>query len=135
MPATHSDTDAMFEIVEDSVMFTGDNVTYMRIPRFDDGTFRGTIAMTDKLIAQNFKHYVPGHGPSGDKKIIESFRFYVNTLYETTAALYEQGLSDFEMKDTIVARLAAYKNWPGFEENVGKHISLAVLEAEKAAFE
>ena len=39
------------------------------------------------------------------------------------------------MKDTIVAKLAAYQKWPGFEENVGKHISLAILEAEKAAFE
>jgi len=134
-PAAHSFTDAMFEIVEDSVMFTGDNITNVRIPRFDHGTFLGTIAMADKLITQNFKHYVPGHGPAGDKKIIEGFRFYVSTLYETTAALYEQGLSDFEMKATIVSKLSAYHEWPGFEENVGKHISLAVLEAEKAAFE
>lgn len=135
MPATHSYTDAMFEIVEDSVMFTGDNVTYKRIPRFDDGTFRGTLAMTEKLISANFKHYVPGHGPTGDKRIVESFRKYVATLYGKAAVYYEEGLSDFEMKDKIVAALADYQQWPGFNENVGKHISLAVLEAEKASFE
>ncbi len=135
MPAVHSYTDAMFEVVEDSVFFTGDNVTYIRLPRFDDGTFRGTIAMADKLIEDNFKHYVPGHGPTGDKKIIESYRTYVVTLYEAVAALYEEGLTDFEMKEQVVAKLAAYHDWPGFKENVGKHISLALLEAEKAAFE
>ncbi len=135
LPAVHSYTDAMYEIVEDSVLFTGDNVTYMRIPRFDDGTFRGTLAMADKVIAENFKHYVPGHGPTGDKTIIESFRRYVATIYESAAAYSEEGLSDYEMKDKIVAALSDYQQWPGFEEQIGKHISLAVLEAEKAAFE
>ena len=136
MPAVHSYTDAMFEIVEDSVMFTGDNVTYKRIARFDDGTFRGTIAMAEKLIADDkYKYYVPGHGPVGDIKIIESFRNYVVTLYDTVAALYEEGLSDFEMKEKVVAKLADYQQWPGFEEEIGRHISLAILEAEKAAFE
>ena len=135
MPAVHSYTDAMFEVVEDGVFFTGDNTTYKRIARFSDGTFRGTIAMADKIIAENYKLYVPGHGPVGNKEIIESFRTYVVTLYETVAALYEEGLSDFEMKDKVVAKLAAYHDWPGFEEEVGQHISLAILEAEKAAFE
>lgn len=135
MPAVHSFTDAMFEIVEDSVFFTGDNTTYKRIARFDDGTFRGTIAMADKIIADNYKLYVPGHGPVGNKEIIESFRNYVVTLYETVAALYEEGLSDFEMKEKVIAKLGAYHDWPGFDEEIGKHISLAMLEAEKAAFE
>ncbi len=135
MPAVHSYTDAMFEVVEDSVLFTGDNVTYKRVGRFDDGTFRGTITMSDKIISDNYKHYVPGHGPTGDKAIVESFRNYVVTLYETVAALYEEGLSDFEMKDKVVAKLGEYHDWSGFEHEVGKHISLAILEAEKAAFE
>ena len=135
MPAVHSYTDAMFEVVEDSVMFTGDNVTYKRVARFDDGTFRGTINMADKLIADNFRHYVPGHGPSGDKKIVESFRNYVVTLYSTVAELYEEGLSDFEMKDQVIAKLPEYQQWPGFDDEIGRHISLAILEAEKAAFE
>ena len=135
MPAVHSYTDAMFEIVEDSVLFTGDNVTYMRMPRFDEGTFRGTLSMTEKVISENFRHYVPGHGPTGDKKIVESFQNYVATLYGKAAAYYEEGLTDFEMKDKIVASLADYQQWPGFHEEVGKHISLAVLEVEKAAFE
>jgi len=135
LPAVHSDTDAMYEIVEDSVMLTGDNVTNQRMPRFDHGTFRGTIAMTDMLLAKNISHFVPGHGPSGDRKIIEDFRNYIATLYGTVKELYEQGLSDFEMKDQILAKLSGYSKWSMFEDSVGKHISLAILEAEKAAFE
>jgi glyoxylase-like metal-dependent hydrolase (beta-lactamase superfamily II) len=135
MPAVHSNTDAMYEIVEDSVMLTGDNVTSQRMPRFDHGTFRGTISMTDMLLTKEIDYFVPGHGPGGDRKIIEDYRNYIVTLYDTVKALYEEGLSDFEMKDKVVAKLSAYKQWSMFEDSVGKHISLAILEAEKAAFE
>ncbi len=135
MPAAHSFTDAMYEVVEDSVIMTGDNVTYKRMPRFDEGTFRGTIKMTDKLLTQNIRSFVPGHGPSGDKKIVESFRNYVVTLFDTVSLLYEEGMSDFEMKEKIVAKLVDYQQWTGFHEQIGRHISLAILEVEKAAFE
>lgn len=40
----HSDTDVMFEVVEDKILFTGDNITNKRLPRMDDGTFKGNIA-------------------------------------------------------------------------------------------
>ena len=135
MPAAHSFTDAMYEVVEDSVIMTGDNVTYKRMPRFDEGTFLGTIKMADKLLTQNIRSFVPGHGPSGDKKIVESFRNYVVTLYDTVSLLYEEGMSDFEMKEKIVAKLVDYQQWTGFHEQIGRHISLAILEVEKAAFE
>jgi len=39
------------------------------------------------------------------------------------------------MKDAVVAELGPYRDWPGFDEEVGRHISLAVLEAERAQFE
>ena len=69
MPAVHSYTDAMFEIVEDSVMFTGDNVTYKRVARFDDGTFRGTIKMADKLLEGNFSTMCRGMGQPETEKL------------------------------------------------------------------
>jgi hypothetical protein len=39
------------------------------------------------------------------------------------------------MKDTVVEKLAAYQEWSGFSDEVGKHISLALLEIERAEFE
>jgi glyoxylase-like metal-dependent hydrolase (beta-lactamase superfamily II) len=135
VPEAHSNTDAMFEVVEDSLLYTGDNVTYHRMPRFDDGTFRGTLAACDHALSLNLEHYVPGHGPSGGAEVVESFRRYTSTLYQKVGELYGEGLSDFEMKPQIVAALEEYQEWASFDEFIGRTVSLAVLEAEAAAFE
>ncbi len=131
----HSDTDVMIEFVEDSLMFTGDNVSFKRIIRLDDGSFRDNIAACDYAIDLGLKHYVPGHGPSGDVNIVKAQKDYLDILYAETGKYYEDGLSDFEMKDQIVARLTDFHDWNGFDEQVGKHISLAILEIERAAFQ
>ncbi len=131
----HSDSDIMIELVNDSLMFTGDNVAYQRIIRLDDGSFRDNIAACDRAIELNLKHYVPGHGPTGDVSIIQAQKDYLVVLYEKVTELYEEGLSDFEMKPQVVEALAMFSDWSGFEHEVGKHISLAILEVEQAAFE
>jgi len=131
----HSNSDIMIELVEDSLMFTGDNVAYERILRMDDGSFRDTIAACDRAIDLQLKHYVPGHGKTGNADIVKLQKEYLNTLYKLTAKHYEQGLEAYEMKPVIVKALAKFQTWKGFDKEVGKHISLAVLEVEKAEFE
>ncbi len=126
----HSDTDIMIEFVEDSVLFGGDNLLHQRLGRLNDGTFRGGIAALDHAAALALKHYVPGHGPSGGGEIVQGYRNYLATLYDETRRLYEKGLADYEMKEEIVAKLSAYRDWANFEDEVGRHISLAVLEIE-----
>ena len=39
-----------------------------------------------------------------------------------------------EMKPQVAERLAAYKDWYGFDSELGRHISLAYLEVEANAF-
>jgi glyoxylase-like metal-dependent hydrolase (beta-lactamase superfamily II) len=131
----HTKTDAMIEVVEDSLLATGDNALYRRIGRMDDASFRGNIAACEQAIELELKHYIPGHGDSGGPEVIQPFCEYLKILYGKVTELYEEGLSDYEMKDTIVGRLSAYSEWPGFEDEVGKHISLALLEVERAEFE
>lgn len=131
----HTETDAMIEVVEESVMVTGDNALYRRIGRMDDASFRGNMAAIDRALAVKATHYVPGHGPSGGTEVIEPYRRYLDTVYGEAARLSDEGLADFEMKDEIVEQLGPYQSWSGFDEEVGRHISLAVLEAEQAAFE
>lgn len=131
----HTKTDAMIEVVEEGVLFTGDNLTYKRMTRMDDGGFRGNIAALDRAYGLHVKTVVPGHGPTGDKEIIKPLRDYLQTIYSRVSELREEGLEDFEMKEKIAPEVAAYQSWPGFEENFGKHISLAVLELEQAEFE
>jgi hypothetical protein len=79
--------------------------------------------------------YVPGHGPSGDRTLPENFRRYLETLYNTVKKYYDEGMSDFEMKDRVAAALNEYSGWDGFDDQLGKHISIAYLQIEAAEFQ
>jgi len=130
----HSFTDIMIEVVEESVVFLGDNVLYKRLPRMDDGTFKGNVVAGQIAIDIDAKVYVPGHGPSGSKEIIVPFMNYLKTIYREVGKNYEAGLTDFEMKPNVLIQLKAYVDWFGFKDEVGKHISLALLEYERDEF-
>lgn len=130
----HSGTDIMIEYVEDSVVFTGDNVLNARIARMDDGTFLGNIDACQVAASIQAKHYVPGHGPVGGSEVPANYKNYLETLYREVERLFEQELEAFEMKQPVVKKLAAYNDWVNFEDQVGKHISLALLEVEENAF-
>ena len=128
----HSHTDIMIEAVEESVIFTGDNVLNQTVARMADGTFEGSIAACDKIATVKAKHYVPGHGPTGDVTVVTGYRNYLATLFAVVKQQYDLGKADFEMKGAVVDKLNAYHNWNRFELEVGHHISLAVLEVEAA---
>lgn len=130
----HSFTDIMIEVVEESVVFLGDNVLYKRLPRMDDGTFKGNAMACQIAINLNAKTYVPGHGISGSKDIVIPFMTYLNIVYTEVGKNYEAGMTDFEMKPNVLLKLKDYVNWAGFHDELGKHISLAVLEYERDSF-
>jgi hypothetical protein len=67
--------------------------------------------------------------------VIEPFCDYLTTLYGRVSELCAEGFSDFERKDSVVASLSAYQDGSGFSAEVGRHISLALLEIERAEFE
>ena len=134
-PHVHTTTDLMFEVPELGALFLGDNACNRRIVRMDDGSFRGSIeALNGVQGGVTARVLIPGHGLTGGWEIVDNYRGYLSGVYEGVAGLYEEGLSDFEMKPRIAERLSRFKDWPGFEEELGKHISLAYLEVEAAAF-
>jgi glyoxylase-like metal-dependent hydrolase (beta-lactamase superfamily II) len=126
----HSKTDIMIEVVEDATLFTGDNVLNNYIGRMDDGTFAGSIAACDRAIGLHDKHYVPGHGQTGSIAIVKRYRDYLSTLLATVKEQHDAGKADSEMKNIVAAKLKKFRNLPGFTEQLGKQISLAVLEIE-----
>jgi glyoxylase-like metal-dependent hydrolase (beta-lactamase superfamily II) len=126
----HSKTDIMIE-VDNGVLFTGDNVLNERVARMDDGTFSGNIKAIDHALALPVKVVVPGHGQPGSPAMLKAQRDYFQTLFDAVKVEYDAGKSDFEMKLSVVMKLAAYKKWHGFDAAVGKQISLAVLEIEQ----
>jgi len=130
----HSGTDLMIHIIEEDVLVLGDNVTHKRIARMDDATFIGNINACDVAIKLAARVNVPGHGPTGDVRIVKKFRTYLSTIFESVKIMVDEGLSDFEMKPKVVAKLKPYHDWNGFKDQIGKHVSLAMLEAEKTMF-
>jgi len=130
----HSHTDIMIQVVEDSVVFGGDNFLFKRLPRLDDATFKGNIEACRVAASLNARHYVPGHGPTGGVEIVKAYESYLATVYAEVKKHHDAGKSDFEMKDAVVAKLKPYHNWVHFEDVIGRHISLAFLEIEWTSF-
>ncbi|MCU7960955.1 MAG: MBL fold metallo-hydrolase [gamma proteobacterium symbiont of Bathyaustriella thionipta] len=131
----HTLTDIMIEVPQKNLLFAGDNVTYKRIPRMTDGSFPGNIAAVEHIMQNDIKLYVPGHGPVGGPEVPQAYMRYLSTLYNKVQELYEEGLSDFEMKDQVVAELSEFQDWAGFDEQIGKHINLAWMEIEAGEFD
>lgn len=132
---SHTKTDAMFEVIGAKVVFMGDNAPRDRIIRLDDASYRGSIAALDRMLEASPEVVVPGHGETGDKQILEAYKQYLSVVYNTARELMEEGMEPFEMKDVIAEKLPEFKDWAGFKDELGKHVSLAVLEAEQADFE
>jgi len=130
----HTDGDIMIEVVEDKVLFAGDNIVAERTARMDDGNFKGNIAAIEAALKANAKIIVPGHGRSGGHEVADAYLVYLNAFYTTVKKYYDQGISDFDMKDKVVAGLKPYHKWALFDAEIGKLISLAYLQIETEAF-
>ena len=127
---SHTKTDAMFQIIEDQVLITGDNGFNNRMPRLDDGSYVGNIQTMEKSLALDITTVIPGHGPIGGKEILSAYKNLLSVIYEEVKIQMDEDLEAFEMKPIIIEKLESYKDWTGFKENIGKLISIAVLEAE-----
>lgn len=132
--AAHSKTDIMIEVVEESVVFLGDNVLAKRIARMADGDFQGNITSIDKILKTDVQSFVPGHGPSGDRAMVEEFRNYLSLIYEAAQQTFADDLDSSDVITISRETTAAYKNWSGFEEQLGAHGAQAYSEVEAAEF-
>jgi glyoxylase-like metal-dependent hydrolase (beta-lactamase superfamily II) len=130
----HTSTDIMIEVPEEDLLFTGDNANNGRIVRMDDGNFKGNIAALDQALKLGVSTYVPGHGRTGGRELVMTYRTYLQNLYDKVTELFDEGLNDFEMKGQVHGQLGPFHTWTGYDTELGKHISLAYLEVEAAAF-
>ncbi len=130
----HTNTDIMIEVVENSVVFLGDNVLTLRLPRASDGTFMGNISSVKKMLESEVKVYVPGHGPTGDKAMVVDYIKYLTTIYEAAQKAFEEDLDSSDVITITRKTTAAYKDWSGYEEQIGPHGAQAYSEVEAAEF-
>jgi glyoxylase-like metal-dependent hydrolase (beta-lactamase superfamily II) len=131
----HTDNDIMVEVIEEGVMFLGDNVTNKRIAiNFPEhGNVRGQIAAIDLALKSKATHFVPGHGLSGGREIAQAERAFLVDLRRSVKKYYDQGLNDFEIQAKVMNDLGAYKDWVGFNK-LGRVINAAYLQIEAESF-
>lgn len=132
----HSDNDIMIEVPDQSVLFTGDILANQRIQsaRPQDSNIYGQIRAVEHALGTPSQWFVPGHGHTGQRRIAEQQRVFLNSLLAAVERYYEQGLSDFEMVDAVKQQLSEYQHWHNFNE-LGRVISYVYLNVEENAFE
>ncbi len=130
----HTLTDAMYEIVEDKVLITGDNAFNNRAPRLDDGSYMGNIAVMNKALKLPVEVIIPGHGPSGGKEVLENFKEFLTLVYGTTKKYMDDDLEAHEIKPKVMATMGKFRDWTNYEGAIGKLVSVAALEIEENDF-
>ncbi|SMN14577.1 SoxH protein, homolog [uncultured Candidatus Thioglobus sp.] len=128
----HTDNDIMIEHVGGKTLFLGDNDLVDRFGRFDGTSdMHGNIKALEYAINLGLTHYVPGHGPSGDADAaVMPFLEYLKIIKEEATKGYEEDLADYEIKPFADKRLAEYRDWHGYDAQLGKHIGKMLLEIE-----
>lgn len=132
----HTSTDIMIEHVESKTLFAGDNSFNKRMGRFDrTSSMYGNIKVLQYIKKLNMNTIVPGHGKSGPYVVAaKPFLDYLLILQKTVKAGYKRSLENYEIKAVAIKQLAAYKDWQGFDEGIGKHVYKMYLEIEALDF-
>ncbi len=130
----HTKTDIMIEVVENSVVFLGDNVLSLRIPRTTDGTFAGNIATVNTILESKIKTYVPGHGPTGDSTMVKEYLNYLTLVYEAAQKTFADDLDSSDVISITKETTTAYKDWHGYDDLLGPQGAQAYSEVEAAEF-
>ena len=130
----HTRTDLMIEVVEDSVVFLGDNVTTNRIPRMTDGNFTGNINSVDRILEVAASTWIPGHGNTGDTTMVKGYREYLAAVYAAAKQAFDADMDSSDVKPIALKTTAAYKGWAGYEGEIGPQGAQAYMEVEAAEF-
>lgn len=130
----HTHTDIMIEVVEDKIVFLGDNVLAERIPRMSDGNFKGAMHAIDEVSKVDATVWVPGHGPTNGKSILKNFHNYLSNVYDTAKKAFDKDLDSSDVKPLLLKITSEYKNWSGYEDEIGKHGAQAYMEVEASEF-
>ena len=130
----HTKTDIMIEVVENSVVFLGDNALALRLPRASDGNFQGNISTIRTILDNDAKIFVPGHGPTGDKTMVKVYLDYLTLVYQAAQKAFNEDLDSSDVITISRETTAAYKDWSGYEDEIGPHGAQAYSEVEAAEF-
>ena len=102
----HTDGDIIVHFKNADIYHTGDIFVNLFLPHIDEvagGDIYGVIEATDKLLSQSNEKtkFIPGHGPVGTKKELQTYRDLLATIRDNVVNLYrkKRKLEDI-IKDT-----------------------------------
>jgi len=130
----HTPSDLCMEVVQDKVTYVGDVMMNRRIANMDEGSYPGSLAYMDAL-DKNIpgSNWLPGHGHAG-RDVMAWQRELFTAIWEHA----QNAARDMAGPDAAIAAAKAdprvaskAKDTLGWDNNIGKYISLAYLEAEQ----
>ena len=130
----HTTPDIMIEVAQDAVVFLGDNVTANRVPRMSDGNFQGNITSVEKILKVDATTWVPGHGPTGTAEIVSTYRDYLAAVYASGKQAFDEDMDSSDVKPIALKATVKYKDWAGYEGEIGPHGAQAYMEVEAVEF-
>ncbi len=130
----HSASDLMVEVVEDKVVFLGDNAMAQRFGGMQSGTFLGNIDALDQILKTGAEVWIPGHGPSGGREVVTTYLDYLKTIYETARKAFNEGMESGEVSAIAADSTVTYRDWAGYGLEMRRHAVQAYLEVEEQEF-
>jgi len=129
----HTKGDIVIHLPQEKVLITGDVFFHIRTPGFQDASPLGNLHALTELYQLDFDQVVPGHGPVTNKSGMENMINYVKLLHAEVKKYFDEGLSDFEMKDKL--NVGVYSQMSGFSERFGVNVNRMYLEVEARSFD
>jgi glyoxylase-like metal-dependent hydrolase (beta-lactamase superfamily II) len=91
-------------------IISGRRLAFMNMPGFDPVDQQ---AMVDAALAQDFEHFVPGHGDMGGRVDVEAYGQYFRDLLAGVQAGIDAGQSLEEIQQTLL--LEDYADWGAYD--------------------
>lgn len=129
----HTVTDIMILVKQKDVLFLGDNANNGFVVPIE-GSLPDNIKSLDVALASTASVFIPGHGKTAGKKMVHHYQKLLMLIYNAVKQGYANGLEDYEIRTKIEPKLAQWKNWTGFKNQLGKIINFSYLELENKDF-
>jgi cyclase len=123
--AGHTDGDIILFLPAEKIAFVGDLFFNKALPNVQDASILQWMKTLEKLLQLNAERFIPGHGPAGIKREVESFLRYFEELKSLVEPAVDRGdsLEQVTRELQVPEKYASYQFQNFFPSNVQKMYS------------